>query len=291
MNLDIKGCDGLDYMPCGLGQITCLQTLPKFVVGKRGREVGQLRELKGLKNLKGQLKVSCLEYAGTPELGSTYLKDKLYLKSLWNDFECLQPHPNLDTLVVHGYQGSKISCWLSSIMNLTELCLEFCFKCKHLPPLHQLSSLKVLKLLVLGLESLEDLSNKSTTIFFPSLEEVHIHDCPNLKEWWRPGDVGEASNAHLPCFHHLTYLIIECCPNLTSMPLFPPVRKLKLRKTGSKPLQKTMKLKSTTIKASSSAFPPFSKLESLDFQEIEDLDSMPSLHQLSSLQVLKLHKL
>ncbi|XVF37651.1 hypothetical protein REPUB_Repub20aG0028000 [Reevesia pubescens] len=320
MHLDIYGCDELAYMPRGLGQLTCLRTLPKFVVGKtEGRRVGQLRELNGLNNLKGELHISSLQNA-IPEPGSSCLKEKLNLKSLelswcrnWSReddkaemvFEGLQPHPNLEKLEVHGYSGSKISSWLSSIKNLTELILVDCVECKHLPPLHQLSSLKFLKLS--RLEALENVSEikkekelssaESTTIFLRSLEKLRIEDCPNLKGWWR-GDVGEASNTQLPCFPCLSDLCIAGCPNLTSMPMFPSVSELTLVKTNWKPVQQTMKLKrtseseATSSRSSSSLFPPFSKLKDMFLEEIEDLDSLPEefLQNQTSLKYLRIDR-
>ncbi|XVF37647.1 hypothetical protein REPUB_Repub20aG0027600 [Reevesia pubescens] len=317
-HLHIDGCLDLAYMPRGLGQLTCLQTLTNFVVGKTGMGVGQLSELNGLNNLKGELHIESLQNA-TPEPGFCCLKKKLNLKSLelswsryWRSreddkddainvkdemvFECLQPHPNLEKLKVHDYLGSKISSWLSSITNLTELILEDCDECKHLPPLHQLSSLKVIRLS--GLKALENVSEienqkelssaESTTIFLPSLEELRLEYCPNLKGWWRSIDFGEASNAQLPCFPCLSVLYIEGCPNLTSLPMFPSVRKMTLKKTSWKPVQQTMKLKRTTSEApsSSSLFPPFSKLTDLVFEDMGDLDSLPEefLQNLTSLK-------
>lgn len=317
----MKGCDRLGYMPHGLGQLTCLRTLSKFVVGKKkGRKVGELNELEGLQKLQGEVEVSCLENAAIPEPGSSYLKDKLNLKSLqlrwsWHCreddvidivkdeivFECLQPHPNLENLEVLLYPGLKISSWLSSIIKLTQLSLHSCYKCKHLPALHQLSSLKLL--LLSRLEALENVSetemqNESfssvSTTFFPSLEELYIDDCPNLKGWWRPDDVGEASNMQPPYFPCLSNITIGSCPNLISMPLFPSVRKLRLGQTRWKSLiELTMKMKSATSElapssSTCSTFTPFCKLETLRLEDMEELDSLPEefLQNLTSLQLL-----
>ncbi|XVF65394.1 hypothetical protein PTKIN_Ptkin09bG0245100 [Pterospermum kingtungense] len=315
--LDIDGCYRLAYMPRGLGQLTCLRMLNKFVVGRRDREVGQLRELNGLNNIQGEIVISSLQNA-VEESGSAYLRQKLKLKSLvlrWDEvnnqeddvknvkyemvFESLQPHPNLEKLKVDGYPGRKISSWLSSITYLTELTLEDCVKCKYLPPLHQLSSLKSLKLSglealenVSGIEMQKELSSSKSTTILPSLERLFLRDCPNLKEWWR-GDVDEASNSPLPC---LSVLRILRCPNLTSMPAFPSVRVLDLYQTRWKLLQQTMKLKMTASEApsssfsSSSLFPPFSNLIKMKLDDIEDLDSLPEefLLNLTSLRSLSI---
>ncbi|XVF65648.1 hypothetical protein PTKIN_Ptkin09bG0266100 [Pterospermum kingtungense] len=314
--LGIDGCDRLAYMPRGLGQLTCLRMLNKFVVERRGREVGQLRELNGLNNLEGEIEISSLQNA-VAEPESAYLKQKVNLKTLvlrWDEvnnkednvinvkyemvFDGLQPHPNLEKLVVDGYPGSKISSWLSSVTNLTELTIQDCVKCKYLPPLHQLSSLKSLQLS--GLEALEnvseiekqrELSSTRSTTILPSLERLELRHCPNLKGWWR-GAVEEASNAHeLPYFPCLSDLAIQRCRNLASMPAFPSVRQLYLGETRWKAVQQTMKSKMTTSEApssSSSLFPAFSNLILMDLIEIEDLDSLPDefLQNLTSLQDL-----
>ncbi|XVF65644.1 hypothetical protein PTKIN_Ptkin09bG0265700 [Pterospermum kingtungense] len=317
--LNIDGCERLAYMPRGLGQLTCLRMLNKFVVERRGREVGELRELNGLSNLQGEIKILSLQNA-VAESGSAYLKQKVNLKSLvlsWDEvnneeddvmngkyemvFEGLQPHPNLEKLMVEGYPGSKISSWLSSVTNLTQLTLRYCVKCKHLPPLQQLSSLKFLQLLRLkALEYVSEIdkqtelsSSKSTTIL-PSLERLEITECPNLKGWWRD-DVEEASNAQLPCFPCLSNLYIESCRNLTTMPLSPSVRFLYLKETSWKQVQQTMKLKMRTPEApssSSSLFSPFSKLIQMNLVDIQDIDSLPEefLQNLASLRYLSISR-
>ncbi|XP_017605445.2 disease resistance protein RGA2-like isoform X2 [Gossypium arboreum] len=310
-HLVIDGCHKLDYMPRGLGKLTRLQTLRWFVVGRTtGKNVGQLSELNGLNKLKGELHILGLQNA-IAKHGSTYLKDKLNLKSLvlgWGCrggedetvLECIQPHPNLEKLSVIGYPGSKMSSWLSSVTNLSELILYGFANCQHLQPLHQLYSLKVIRLsrlealeIVSETEMQEELvSGKSTTTFLPSLEELEINDCPNLKGWWK-GDVGEASNPHLPCFPCLSHLIIKHCPNLTTMPLFPSVKTLKLKNTSSKPFQETMKLKMTKIEAPSlSTLHPLSKLVSLEIDEVKDLHSLQEefLQNLTSLQTLMIRE-
>jgi hypothetical protein len=55
--LDIDGCDGLTYMPRGLGQLNNLETLTDFVVhsGSHFKHCGDLRELNGLNKLRGRL--------------------------------------------------------------------------------------------------------------------------------------------------------------------------------------------------------------------------------------------
>ncbi|XP_040935300.1 putative disease resistance protein RGA3 [Gossypium hirsutum] len=288
-HLLIDGCHKLDYMPRGLGKLTRLQTLRWLVVGRTtGKNVGQLSELNGLNKLKGELHILGLQNAIAKQgstylkdklnLKSTYLKDKLNLKSLVLGWGCrggedetvlesIQPHPNLEKLRVIGICNHCISC---------------------IPSVIRLSSLEALENVSETERQEELVSGKSTTIFLPSLEELEIKYCLNLKGWWK-GDVGEASNPHLPCFPCLSQLTIEHCPNLTTMPLFPSVKTLKLKNTSSKPFQETMKLKMTKIEApSSSTLHPLSKLESLEIDEVKDLHSLQEefLQNLTSLQTL-----
>ena len=49
-HLENDRCPHLSHMPCGIGELTVLQSLPLFVVGNVGN--GILCELKGLNNLK-----------------------------------------------------------------------------------------------------------------------------------------------------------------------------------------------------------------------------------------------
>ena len=55
--LDIKGCSMLTHMPKGIGQLTCLETLGRFVVGgvclSWEQLHDQVNELKDLNSLKG----------------------------------------------------------------------------------------------------------------------------------------------------------------------------------------------------------------------------------------------
>ena len=55
--INLRHWENDGYMPCGIGELTLLQSLPVFVVGG----VGRLSELKGLNNLKGELRIEKLE--------------------------------------------------------------------------------------------------------------------------------------------------------------------------------------------------------------------------------------
>jgi hypothetical protein len=210
----------------------------------------------------------------------------------------LQPHQSLKCFIVRGYGGVRFSNWFSSLTNLVTLAVYNCKKCQHLPPLYQLPYLRELRIeYMLGLEYMSDrditdeisasLPSSSTT-FFPSLEWLRLHDCPNLKGWWKRdivdnSDVGTASTCQqhisLPSFPRLSQLVIENCCKLTCMPLFPHLEKqLSLGNASLKPLQQTMAMTMNTAETSSlpsSSFLPLSKLKHLSLCKMQNVESLP----------------
>ncbi|XP_022722142.1 putative disease resistance protein RGA1 [Durio zibethinus] len=271
--LYIDGCDSLAYMPRGLGQLTCLRTLNEFIVGKRGKGVepgsSYLKEKLNLKSLKSiwdrvddasnkkyEMKHLKLSWSNDEDEEGEEEDDDASNEKSELVFERLQPHPNLEMLVVYGHSGLKV------LENVSEI------------------------------EMQKELSSSKSTKFFPSLKKLQLLACPNFKGWWR-GDVDEGSNAQLPCFPCLSDLTIYWCPHLTSMPLYPSVRELNLEKTSWKQLQETVKLKMTTSEEPSSSscsslFPPSSKSTEMLLEDMEDLDYLPEefLQNLTSLRFL-----
>jgi hypothetical protein len=63
-HLKIDGCNRLTYMPRGLGLLTNLRTLSKFVVHKDpfSPHSSGLKELKGLHNPRGNLAIQNLRH-------------------------------------------------------------------------------------------------------------------------------------------------------------------------------------------------------------------------------------
>ncbi|XP_048330613.2 putative disease resistance protein RGA4 [Ziziphus jujuba] len=270
-NLDINSCTGLKCMPHGLGQLTSLRILSKFVLCldiDYGHKGGELDELETLNNLRGHLTIENLKHGedAIQQSKAAKLKEKQYLQSLelsWCGIvdvhsieaghhelqvEGLQPHPNLKSLSLSSYNGIKFPSWVMSLTNLVRFVLVSCSKCQHLPPLHQLPSLKQLRLE--RLHSLEFISNNSAggdmscssstpaPLFFPSLEVLMLNDLPNLKGWWKDGDPFDI----LPTFpYSLSMIAIWKCPKLTCMPLFPYVSKsINLQNSSWKPFQQTI---------------------------------------------------
>ncbi|KAK4591856.1 hypothetical protein RGQ29_016350, partial [Quercus rubra] len=310
------GCDNLSHMPCGLGQMTSLQTLQLFIVSTSS-QTGGLGELKELNNLRGTLEISHLEEANSESI-VVNLREKQHLENLilkWHHqdqvdnneeeklLEDLQPHQNLKYFEVDQYKGVKLSNWVSSLINLVNLNIENCKRCRYLPPLSHLPSLKSLWL---GrLDDLEYISNNdmskevpasSTTLstpFFPSLKSLTIIECPNLKGWWErtgrdlvgttsastPDHRQDQSHNSLPLFPLLSFLLIRDCPKMTSMPLFPNLEEyLCLENVSLKPLQETMSMSFLVPSSSSSlsSSSPLSKLNEMTLESIEDIESLPA---------------
>ncbi|KAG6632379.1 disease resistance protein RGA2-like [Carya illinoinensis] len=190
---------------------------------------------------------------------------------------------------------------LPMFSHLVYLKLERCRRLKYLPPLSQLPSLKSLTLYLLEeIEYVSDcsdnneLSSFSSSAFFPSLEHIRFDLCRNLKGWWRSDsynvDVNTTDDALL--FPRLSRLIIEQCPMLTSLPMFPHLKEvLELRNASWKPVQQTITNASSSSASSTPiAFssPPLSKLKRIILNQIEDLETL-LVQNLISLQHLTMN--
>jgi Leucine-rich repeat (LRR) protein len=346
-HLAIGRCQKLTYMPRGLGKLTNLQTLSKFVVHRDplSNDSSGLKELHGLHNLRGKLEIVNLRQGKdvASECKVANLKGKEHLHALtllWCSIEGvhgtdvdvdaellledLQPHPNLKEIrfVLYNCKSLRLPSWLSSLTNLVRFELYSFKECKYMPPLSQLPSLKYLSLELL--EAMEYIttsnefsSSSSAPIpFFPSLKEIKLRNCFNLKGWWMRGrhssvevnSDGDNSveitavtsmteHCLLPLFPCLSTLEIVSSPKLTSMPMFPHLeRELVLRNTSSKLLQQTMMMNMaapqsptpTTIGSSSST--PLSKLKLIELAFIADLETLPEewLKNLTSLESLRI---
>lgn len=193
----------LEGMPLRIGHLSCLQTLPYFVVGKNTGS--QLRELKFLENLQVKLKISRLENvkdsgdARDAELNGKRNLDVLFLE--WTNssgssrepetekhvLDMLRPHENLKQLAIRGYGGANFPIWLgdSTFSNLELLRFENCAMCTSLPSIGQLPALKHLSIIGMALVKSVGLQfyGNSGTVSFPSLETLFFGDMPEWEDW------------------------------------------------------------------------------------------------------------
>ncbi|KAL5549183.1 hypothetical protein UlMin_004414 [Ulmus minor] len=227
----------LKEMPLHMCNLTKLQTLTDFVVGKRGSSI---RDLGALHDLNGELRILGLQNVDDVLKGN--LEDKKNLSKLvlkWEDqtddsrdtrkektvLDALQPHANLKELLVYDYGGTSFPDWLGdSLFSKIEMMhLGGCQNCLFLPSLGRLPSLKELKMRGFHkLETIDDgfYGNDSP---FKSLEVLHFSDMPEWKKWlfievprlkelWLEGCPKLV--AGLPNCNSLTTLRIYSCPKL-----------------------------------------------------------------------------
>ncbi|GLT60213.1 hypothetical protein SLA2020_329890 [Shorea laevis] len=188
-----------EHMPANIGRLTSLQTLGSFYVGTR--KGLKIEELGSLSKLKGSLMIWNLDLVkdkSEAKLAKLHEKavDKLELR--WNDnrelelegnhdeevLEGLQPHPNLQRLVIHCYGGKNLPSWMlrnelfsPNNFNLVELEIRNCEKLNSIPVINGLSSLKQLLIwLCCELTSIADRAFEKM-----SLEKICIGCCPKLE--------------------------------------------------------------------------------------------------------------
>ncbi|GAU25787.1 hypothetical protein TSUD_222450 [Trifolium subterraneum] len=338
-HLEIDGCLALTQIPRKIHKLNdSLQTLTSFVVSN-GYPIGGLEDLGKLNNLRDHLEISHLGTSGLNlSKNGDYLKGKKHLQHLtlrWDHeddeeggssttdmttLDYLEPHSDLRSIFLVGYKGETLSIWFSSMQSLVKLSLCDCTGCIYLPQLDQLPKLRFLELL--RLDNLayvvkenggdNDQDKQGTEVYFPSLEELTISDCPNLKSWWE-NDKTEKEK-YLPFFACLSKLHVYYCPKLIWMPLFPGldeelvlvgssmkplIDSMVYSKTRCNPFSKLKYMKIASIEESGS--PPekwikyFNSLEKLDIKEWKHLKSFPNgfgnLASLESLNIENCHEL
>ncbi|XP_027063090.1 putative disease resistance protein RGA3 [Coffea arabica] len=244
----------------GIGQLANLRTLPYFRVSQ---EKGcQLEELEHLHNLRGELKIFGLESVSSCELAA---KAKLFEKSSiqrlrlsWNGtkedcdnnninsvMEGLQPHPDLKSLAISGFKGSRFPSWivakdhLTVLRNLVGIELRGLGKCEQVPPLGDLPCLESLEMFSLhnvkrigaefyGLLTHLDINARSSTCssgsgevtpitLFPKLTRFVLRSMGSL-EGWSDAMVPSDSSSSIKVFPNLQCLTIEGLPRLAVLP-------------------------------------------------------------------------
>ncbi|EXB68165.1 Putative disease resistance protein RGA1 [Morus notabilis] len=311
-HLELDGCYSLVSLPRGIGKLTNLQTLSQLVLSEdASTRNNELEQLKGLNNLTEDFEIKNLKH-GKDDMAATYfavIRQKV--RSLSLEWESHAPESDdndtqlnaklfsdLEKLSLNGVRGGTLfSCFFPN--NLVKLSLRRCAKCFVLPAISQCHKLKVLALdEMTDLEYVDNTGVSSQGEFFPDLQELWLTELPKLQGWWKPSSV---SQEYLPSFPRLSKLVVEDCPKLDSMPLFPTLEDgLVLDSTCWNPFQLTMKHRAAATKnkvssSTSSQSTPLSKLKKLCIVGIPEFDDSKAneveWHNLKSLQLLKFDSL
>jgi structure-specific endonuclease subunit SLX1 len=250
----LDGCDALKRMPAGLGKLSCLQTLTRYIIDPSiGCSIEELKDL----DLGGLLALYYVEKVGgqlEAKLGNLISKKNLIqLELLWADnfllnpdaasdtLEGLIPSQELQVLKICHYSGVQFSGWMGDSVrlgNLTKLMLNDCRKCTTLPPLWLLPSLRKLNLWFL--ESLKyiccesdmlDLGDAPASREFPKLEFLHMAGMSSLECWQENDEAGQTS---LAC-PQLRWLVIKNCPKLDALPSCPLLSYLEITERSKIP--------------------------------------------------------
>ncbi|KAF9592892.1 hypothetical protein IFM89_018472, partial [Coptis chinensis] len=222
----------------GLGDLTELQTLPAFVVGK---ENGcHITELQHMVNVHGTLHIFRLENVFSFEDAKEAALDQLkYIQKLelqWTELhdgheilENLRPHIELEELQIVGYGDANFPTWIGDpiFSKLTTITIHDCRKCELLSPLGKLPLLKALSVSKMHEVKVinhqfcgRDMDNESLDLerldrgtvyenlssykaFTSSLKKLEIRLCPSLESFPMKG---------LP--NSLQHLVIIDCPLL-----------------------------------------------------------------------------
>ncbi|KAK3417215.1 hypothetical protein EUGRSUZ_H02956 [Eucalyptus grandis] len=311
-HLLIDGCESLSHMPCGLSHLSKLQTLNLYVVQKMDHKVpggvGSLDELSALNRLGGSIVLKNLKFL-QPVPNKGHLQEKERLRCLELDWrmdeqdgksdsdelilwENLRPHLNLTSLTIYSYRNRSSPSWLSSMANLIELDVSVCTEWKYLPSLCELPSLRRLTLSNLyALEFVEEISDleqsDTSPPYLPSLENLNLYYCDNLKGWWGRSQPMELDQ------DHQQYNSYSSFPKLLSMKIwmavstFIPLSKLERLSFDAVDLEHSMletllpflrNLKTLVfhycfeLRSLSCGMQSLSSLQSLDIRECKELD-------------------
>ncbi|XP_045830469.1 disease resistance protein RGA2-like isoform X1 [Trifolium pratense] len=261
-HLELNGCSSLTYMPRGIGKMTNLQTLTLFVLDATSKDSARASELRGLNNLRGELKITglqCLRHCPT-EAKDINLMGKPHLHRLslnWNYEEIVGDvndldkddiilhdivmHSNITSLKIRGFGGVTMSSLVNLSTSLDKLTVEGCTRLQYL----EIAPLHVKCIWLWDLPSLEWIVNNNnnngdnSSTFCASLAEIGLEDLPNLKGWCRCSEE-EMSKGCCHQFKSLDHLLIDDCRNLISIPQHTDIKVIDLGDVTSKILQQAV---------------------------------------------------
>ncbi|XP_028070223.1 disease resistance protein RGA2-like [Camellia sinensis] len=268
-----------NLMPVGLGQLTCLLTLPFFVVGQNKgcgiEELGCLHNLRGVVKIYGLEHVKSKEGAQKANLSSNpniqelrfhWTNDEVENTDINNDvdvLEGLKPHSNLKGLVIENYRGEKLASWMmvkdhtSLLYNLVKIELKYYKRLGEIPALGHLPFLQVLQ--IVGMHNVKSVGTEfygphnlndggRETSIFQALRELSLQYMPSLIEWSEAAVAAYSGSSGL-VFPSLKVLNIGWCPRLIMAPShFPSIKTLTIAEINNVALRKmSNKLTSLTF--------------------------------------------
>ncbi|KAI8553453.1 hypothetical protein RHMOL_Rhmol05G0017400 [Rhododendron molle] len=221
-HLHLSSCS-LTEMPPEISKLTCLKELSLFVVGtNEGCHLSELQHL----NLRGVLRIEHLERVKNPnDAKKANLVGKHNLRMLilcWENnhesesqenveelLEALEPHPNIEKLVIENYYGTHLPRWMMDLKNIDLIDLRNCKNCLKLPPIGQLPLLRRLSIRSMDKVNYidDDLPDGGPVRGFPSLEVLTLNRLSRLK--------GLSRKEGKELFPLLRWMEITACSNLS----------------------------------------------------------------------------
>ncbi|TKY56485.1 putative disease resistance protein RGA4 [Spatholobus suberectus] len=235
-HLVVSECS-LSSMCPNIRKLSCLRTLSLFIVSSKTGQ--KLEEIGGL-NLGGKLRIEGLKnVTSASEAERAKLKDKEKLRELclsWDNsgesksnastkaeevLQALQPPPNLKTLRIYDYEGSRLPSWIQNLESLVALELFDCKECLQLPELGKLPSLRKLEIFSMDdVQYMDDDESDGVKVSFPSLEQLEVRGLPNLQQLLKV--------EREMMFPRLSNVTIDDCSKL-QLPSVPSIKQLNIR--------------------------------------------------------------
>ncbi|CDP19215.1 unnamed protein product [Coffea canephora] len=220
----------LRQIPQGLGKLTSLCSLSRFIARSNSDDLTILKDL-------NQLELLHIEIEGEIDFRNAKFRKKVNMRGMDLLFrsgahfietpsyiESIEPPPNLEGLWLFNYPGAQLPSWLvtkSHANNLTRLIIYGPRNISSLPALWKLSSLEELelgeveKLECLGKEFFGS-SFSAEALAFPNLRKLHFHHFQNWTNW---EDLSEDDEeVAISIMPRLEELEISQCTKLEALP-------------------------------------------------------------------------
>ncbi|KAK1364472.1 NB-ARC domain-containing protein [Heracleum sosnowskyi] len=265
-------------MFAGIERLTCLQTLPHFVVSRDHNCL--LQQLEGLNNLRGGLHLYGLsDVANMEEARKAKLCRKSNIQRLLLDWsnngddrndreygdedvmEGLKPHTNLKKLTIVKFKGKMFASWIPMMTNLVRITLRDCNRCEGFPPLGHLPKLREMEMnkmnsvKVIGSDFNESVGSsgnselgecgpkEKVSTMYPSLTKLILWDLPKLEEWLEPVTHTGVEDQHtVLIFPKVEVLTVGSCSKFSRIPSnsFTSLKRLEIINLDSSILLDTM---------------------------------------------------